>query len=214
MKVGIIFATRQEAEPFLSLASAAAIETDPSPIYRVSAALHPACITAVSGMGKVAAATLSAHLILQHGVQVLVNAGLCGCLTREKRWKVGELLRISSAVEGDCDRFGQPESAHDCTPGWFANLEPARLVTCDRPVFNDAPRQRLAAMGDLVDMEGAAVARVAHYFGYDCAMLKGISDCADETGRQDIAAQIGPVAARIAAALAEELRHQTNRKRS
>jgi nucleoside phosphorylase len=54
-------------------------------------------------------------------------------------------------------------------------------------------------------MEGAAVARVAQRYRIPCAMLKGISDHANETGRKDVARCIDTVAARIANALVDEL---------
>jgi nucleoside phosphorylase len=59
-------------------------------------------------------------------------------------------------------------------------------------------RNRLAGVGELVDMEGAAVARVAMLYGVACAMVKGISDAADETGRQELARNIDRVSGRIA----------------
>jgi len=206
--VGIVFATREEAEPFLRLASAVVVDVSPVPLYRVSTAIHPDGIAAVSGMGKVAAAMAAVHLVLQQRVNMLVNAGLCGCLTREKNWRVGDLLRVDSAVEGDCDRFGQPETAVGCSAGWFCDLAAARLATCDRPVFASAQRQELAAVADLADMEGAAVARVADRYGIPCALLKGISDCADPTGRQDIARHISSVSEKIARKLVGELKNQ------
>jgi len=211
--VGVVYATRQEAEPFLTRIAAVSIDASPFPLYRVADKIHPGCIAAVSGMGKVAAAMAAAHLVLQYRVDVLVNAGLCGRLTQEKDWSVGDLLRVDSAVEGDCDRFGQPEPSHACAPGWFEALEPARLVTCDRPVFGDTLRKQLAAVADLADMEGAAVARVAHCYGIPCAMLKGISDCADETGRQNISRHIGSVSERIANTLIRELQRKKNQER-
>jgi len=211
--VGIVFATRQEAEPFLRLASAVSIDDTPVPLYRVSTAIHPECLAAVSGMGKVAAAMTAVHLVLQQRATILVNAGLCGCLTREKNWRVGDLLCVDSAVEGDCDRFGQPETAVGCSAGWFRDLAAARLTTCDRPVFAADQRRELAAVADLVDMEGAAVARVADWYGIPCALLKGISDCADDGGRQEIARHLAGVAETIARKLVGELKNQATEKK-
>ena len=182
-------------------------------MFRVPETIHPACVVAVSGMGKVAVALAAAHLVQKHRATLLVSAGLCGCLTAERNWSIGDLLRIESAVEGDCDRFGSPEVAVDCDLSWFPDLEAARLVTCDRPVFLEDLRRQLAAAGDVADMEGAAVARTAGFFGISCAMVKGISDCADTVGRQDIARNIAAVSTRIAKTLVRELKRQTNDER-
>jgi adenosylhomocysteine nucleosidase len=196
--IGIVFATRREAKPFLGMVAAVPIDDKVLPLFRLPTASHPGCLVAVSGMGKVAATLAAVHLVVAYGVEMLVNAGLCGRLTAEKPWGVGDLLRIDRSVEGDCDRFGLPEPSHGCDAGWFADLDAARLVTCDRPVFEATRRRELVAVADLADMEGAAVARGAHRYGIACAMLKGISDCADGTGRQDIARHLPSVSQKIA----------------
>jgi adenosylhomocysteine nucleosidase len=163
-------------------------------------------------MGKVAAAMAATHLVLAHQVSILVHAGLCGRLVMGTRWSVGELIRIESAIEGDCDRFGKAEQIVACDARWFRELKPARLVTSDRPVFDAAWRGQLSGIGDLADMEGAAVARVARLYGIPCAMVKGISDDADEAGRQDVASHMDWVSGRIADALIRELMINPNDK--
>lgn len=210
--VGIVFATRPEADPFLSQAAAERLGTQPLLLFQTTADGHRPCIAVISGMGKVAATLAATHLVLVHRVAVLINAGLCGRLTMDNRWPVGDLLRISTAVEGDCDRFGQAEPAVACDSAWFSGLKPARLVTCDRPVFDAARRTQLAGIGEIADMEGAAVARVARFYGIPCAMVKGISDVADETGRQDVVRHIDWVSGRIADALIRELAKNTTDK--
>lgn len=203
--VGIVFATRREAEPFLSQLSAAPLTAQPFLAFQETGGSHRASITVISGMGKVAAAVAATHLVLVHRVTRLVNAGLCGRLAVDNGWSVGDLFRIGTAVESDCDRFGRKAQTVACDARWFSELNAARLVTQDRPVFDAARRGQLAGIGDLADMEGAAVARVARYYGIPCAMIKGISDAADENGRQDVASHIDWVSGRIAGALAREL---------
>lgn len=210
--LGIVYATLREAEPFLRRVSAEPLTGQPLPLFRAAAAGQAASMVVVSGMGKVAATLAASHLVLTQRVSVLLNAGLCGRLNRDGGRRIGDLLRISSAVEGDCDRFGQAEPAVACDPGWFSHLASARLVTSDRPVFESAWRDRLAPVAELADMEGAAVARVAQCYGIPCAMIKGISDGADESGRLDVARHIDPVATCIADALVHELTtHSTDR---
>ncbi|MEE4112982.1 MAG: hypothetical protein V2I40_09225 [Desulfobacteraceae bacterium] len=203
--VGIVYATRREAQPFLSQLTADTVSAQPFSTFRKTGARHRSFIAIISGMGKVAAAMAATHLVVVHQVSSLVSAGLCGRLTMHNSWSVGDLFRICSAVEGDCDRFGQAEQPVACDARWFSDLKIARLVTQDRPVFDAARRGQLRAIGDLADMEGAAVARVAMRYGIPCAMIKGISDSADENGRQDVAAHIDWVSGRIAHALAREL---------
>jgi adenosylhomocysteine nucleosidase len=203
--VGIIYATRREADPFLGRINAESLASRPFLLFRSRAAGIRPCITVISGMGKVAAAMAAVHMVLDRRVSLLINAGLCGRLCVNRQWAAGDLLRIVSAVEGDCDRFGRGETPVDCDRRWFGGLKAARLVTCDRPVFDAARRARLTASGDVADMEGAAVARAAGLYGIPCAMVKGISDAADESGRQELADNIDRVSVRIADALVREL---------
>jgi len=212
MMIGLVFATRREAGPFLMRSLAEPLAGEPLSLFQTRESGLAPCIVAIGGMGKVAAALATAHLIHVRGVAALINAGLCGRLTMDSPWATGDLLRISAAVEGDCDRCGQAEPAVDCDPRWFGALEPARLVTCDRPVFDAAWRACLADRGELADMEGAAVARAARLYGIPCAMVKGISDAADPAGRQAVADNIDWVSARVADVLVRELaRNLTDR---
>lgn len=205
--VGIVFATRREADPFLAQTPPNMLAQRPFDIFRMAGNRGASCLVVVSGMGKVAAAAAAAHLVLAHGVSLLVSAGLCGCLAPDERWATGDLVRVSTAVEGDRGRFGG-ETAAGCAAGWFGRLASARLVTCDRPVFDSARRERLAGMGDIADMEGAAVARVADLYRIPCAMVKGISDHADRTGPKTLARNIDRVSERIAQILVDELLHR------
>jgi adenosylhomocysteine nucleosidase len=203
--VGIIYATRREADPFLHKTGANPLDAQPLMMFQAAAETVGPCIAVIGGMGKVSAAMAASHLVLVHQVSMLVNAGLCGRLAMGNQWPVGDLFRIHSAIEGDCDRFGQAEQPVTCDARWFSELKPARLVTNDRPVFDAAWRSQLADIGDLADMEGAAVARVARLYDIPCAMIKGISDSADETGRRDVASHLDWVSGRIADALIHEL---------
>ena len=203
--VGIVYATRREAEPFVSQLSADPLTAQPFLIFQKTGASHRSFIAIISGMGKVAATIAATHLVLVHRVSRLVSAGLCGRLTMDDGWSVGDLFRICTAVESDCDRLGQAEQTVACDARWFSELNAARLVTQDRPVFDAARRGQLSVIGDLADMEGAAVARVARLHGIPCAMIKGISDSADETGRRDMASHMDWVSGRIADALIHEL---------
>ena len=182
--IGIVFATRREADPFLWQTSAEPLATQPWRLFQVTGNRYPACMVVISGMGKVAATMAATHLVLVHRVSMIVNAGLCGGLDMDQHWSVGDLFRISTAVEGDCDRFGEMEPALACDARWFSELKSARLVTNDRPVFDAVWRGQLTGIGDLADMEGAAVVRVAWLYDIPIAMIKGISDTADASGRR------------------------------
>jgi adenosylhomocysteine nucleosidase len=203
--VGIVFATQREAKPLLDRSSAVGLTQRPFPLYRTKPGRSMSCLVIISNMGKVAAALAASLLVMRWQVKMLISAGLCGRLTPVHDWQVGELFRITHAVEGDCDRMGKPEVPVACDGKWFRQLPKARLVTCDRPVFDVCLRAELAALEDLADMEGAAVARAASCLGIPCAMIKGISDTADANGPQAVADNIDRVSSRIASALVNEI---------
>ena len=112
--IGIVYATRREADPFLVKSAARPLAERPLTLFRTYGNGSVDSIVAVSGMGKVAAALAATHLVLTFPTAMLINAGICGCLSRIPQWPVGQLFRISQAVEGDCDRMGRREAALAC----------------------------------------------------------------------------------------------------
>ena len=201
--IGIVFATRSEADPLLDMIGASVNAVRPFDIFTACGTASRSIKILISGMGKVAAAAAASHLILAHQATTLISAGICGRLTGEAA--VGDCFRIAEAIEGDSERLGRRLPAVACDPSWFRQLPAKRLVTCDRPVFDPHRRADLGRLGELVDMEGAAIARVAGLYGIPCAMLKGVSDGAGAGGRQDLATNLGRVSARIAHVLTDGL---------
>jgi adenosylhomocysteine nucleosidase len=198
--IGVIFATPKEATPFL--AGCTAVEEIPArfPLFRIAGAKSATLLLALSGMGKVAAAIAAVSLVCEHGVSRLFNAGICGALEGERAGghRVGTLFGIATAREGDLILSARPADPVSLDRGPFSELPEAHLVTCDTPVFDPERRQILAPLGDLVDMEGAAVARVAQIYGVPCSLLKGISDFADSGDRQRLEENLTLVSAKIA----------------
>ncbi len=209
MRIGIVFATMMEASPFLTLCSANQ-QKDRSDLF-VSPENHTLPFwVGISGMGKVAAALLTQELILKYKTDLVINAGICGALVRGEKYRSGAVFRIDSAVEGDCDRLGRPETPVMCESGLFTTFSGARLVTNDRPVFLKNEKERLCETGDLVDMEGAAVARAAVRHKVEWAMIKGVSDLADKNGKDDIQKNLGAVSEKLAKVLIVELESLTS----
>jgi adenosylhomocysteine nucleosidase len=162
----------------------------------------------VSGVGKVAAAAATASLICQHKVDRLINFGACGALMNRGEFRPGTLCQVIRVVEGDHLGMGErPADPVACHPVKTAGLPLVDLVTIDRPLFDPERRSRLAALGQVVDMEGGAVARTAAWFGVPCTLIKGITDPAGDGDRDLLRANLD----RVSAALAQkvlELLHQ------
>jgi adenosylhomocysteine nucleosidase len=200
---GLIFATKMEAGPFLAAAPTVRIKEGPIPIYYVDS--MPWLHVAISGMGKVAAATACQFLIRELKSVEIINAGAAGALVSGKRFAPGSLFCVTSTVEGDHELLGKnPQPLlSDGRTDW--DLPAARLVTCDVPVFDSHRRDALAEKGDLVDMEGAAIARVAAVFETPWTMIKGISDSAGPTDRDVLMGNLKMVSQKIGDYLHEHL---------
>jgi 4-hydroxybenzoate polyprenyltransferase len=168
---GILFATEMEAQPFLD-------RGEPE-----------GTVTVISGMGLDAARKAAETLIKDHGCTSVINAGVCGALNN--RIERGAVYRVS-----------QVSSEHLKTAvnvGIGMGLK--KLVTVEEPVFQPARKKELSKYGELVDMEGYAVARVCEEHGVPCIMIKGVTDFGDHNGREDIQTHIAPVSETVADAI-------------
>jgi adenosylhomocysteine nucleosidase len=203
--IGLIFATMAEAVPFLAQSQAAQIADKPFRFFKVPT--QPALLVTVSGMGKVAAALACQTQIREFKADEIINAGVCGALHSGSGIALGALFCIATAVEGDHEVFGEPPKAiiSDGKIDW--DQRAARLVTCDRPVFNADERQALSAAADLVDMEGAAIARVAAMYQVPWTMIKGVTDTAGPQDRASLNANLTKVSEKIGDILWEKLQH-------
>jgi adenosylhomocysteine nucleosidase len=195
--IGILYATLQEARSFLKRTGAQQTGDRPFSLFRLP---NPSVLIMISGMGKVSAALAAQTLIREKGCDRLINAGVCGILVDSPVLAPGLVMRVSEASEGPPDPGIQGGSVY-CTDNRWPDLPTARLVTVERPVFDAHLRRRLAQWGELVDMEGAVVARVAGLYGATCAMIKGITDTADDGQRIDLHRNLAAVSDAIAAHL-------------
>ena len=193
--IGLIFATKTEAGPFMSTKQMTRLEGWPIPIYQVTS--EPWIYIAISGMGKIAGAVACQVLVRELKVDEIINAGACGALISGKRYAPGRLFCVTSAVEGDHELLGKSPQPliSDGQSDW--DLPAARLVTCDIPVFDSDRRRALSGRGDLVDMEGAAIARVAAMFGTPWTMIKGVSDAAGPLDRGTLISNLKMVSQKI-----------------
>lgn len=199
--IGIVFATEAEAAPFLARGGFRALPAAPIQVLASPRSPHR---VAISGMGKVSAALATQWLITEHGPSRLVHAGICGALGDARNFAPGEILRVTSASEGRSGP-GIPAESVACASDLWTELRPATLVTVERPVFDDSLRAELLRYGELVDMEGAVVARVAHLHGLPCSIIKGVSDHAGGQDRSLLQSRLPAVSADIGEILWKEL---------
>ena len=195
--IGVLFATEREAGPLVRQLGARPLGTDPFPCWAFSTAQDEEGLILVCGMGKDAAARGVEHLVTARGVTEILNPGICGAAADDI--EIGSLFRIIEARDGD-----EPdEGSWQCTPGRWGALPAARLTSFDEPVFDLGRHREIAVWGELVDMEGAAVARACQEHEVPCTLLKGVSDLADDGGREVLLRNIDAVSETVAAAILE-----------
>ena len=195
--IGIHYATEKEARPYLRLTGAMKVAAEPFALFKLRKI--PVLIT-ISGMGKVSAALATQMLICEHKCKHILNAGVCGALVDNAGFDPGKIFRISKVSEGPPGP-GIPSKEIRCKGALWPDVATARLVTVEQPVFNSADRQRWASWGDLVDMEGAIVARVAHLYDIPWDIIKGVTDMAGDGDRPTLHRNLEVVSEEIATQL-------------
>lgn len=180
--VGIIMATRMEAEPFFEALRLQELGKNPLAAYG-----RGRVILSISGIGKVNAAIATTYCCTSFHPDWILNLGAAGATGTS--WQRGDICHITRIVEFDRPRFGSKEP-HIYLPEVLPGFHEATLATQDRPVIEGKDRKAVSPFADLADMEGAAVARAARRFGTRCALFKFVSDTPDDLHGNDIIACI------------------------
>jgi 4-hydroxybenzoate polyprenyltransferase len=142
----------------------------------------------ISGMGM-EAARLATENLVEQGCTSIINAGVCGALNN--RLERGAVYRVSMVSTEKL------KAAVNVGIGFGLK----RLVSVDEPVFEPGRKRELRKYGDLVDMEGYAVARVCEEHQVPCIMIKGVTDFGDHKGKEDIRKHIDAVSVSVAEAI-------------
>jgi 4-hydroxybenzoate polyprenyltransferase len=198
--IGVLLATRMEAEPLLETLRAEEMASAPFAAFTFApSSVRPGGVIVISGMGKAAAVAAAEYLIATKGAHFILNLGICGALA--KGLTVGQIFRVTQTRDGD------DTSAPPVFLDGFAGirLPKATLVTSAEPVFGGERNARMLEFGELADMEGDAVARVCARHGVKCLMLKGVSDFANHAGREDLHRNLQAVSALVAKTAGETL---------
>jgi len=183
-------------------------------------------VLALSGIGKVAAATTAVLLMHAYDARQLVFTGVAGGLADGV--EVGDVVIARQLLQHDMDasplfpRFEVPltgrshfdtdtaladalaAAAQRCSG---ARVHEGLIVSGDRFVASAADSQALRTLlptALAVEMEGAAVAQACADFGRPFAVVRTISDRADDEAHIDFARFIEEVASAATRAIIEE----------
>ncbi len=197
--IALLFATEMEATPLvLQLADAAPLDPTPNrPTMYTSASLDIA--VAIVGMGKRAAEAGTLRVIERLCPTGIFNIGIAGGLSDSA--VVGKIYRVRQVVDW-------PHAAN--TPirlaaDRFEELPARDLVSSDEPVFDDGLRKTLAGFGEMVDMEGSAIAAVAGRAGIQCTSIKAISDQAKHGHKETLRKNLRQASEKLSRLVAQNL---------
>ncbi len=161
-------------------------------------ALPKKCEVLITGIGKLNAALSLSRTLQVKKFERIVNLGICGSLV--SHFDVGEVLAIYRVIEGDRDSFG--ESLKLNLPSLDQRLPKAVLVTQDRVIKTTIQKKQVLSMtGEVVDMEGFALAKVAYTFKIPFYCLKVVSDRVNTHSSKTILKNISPCSQKICAHL-------------
>ena len=146
----------------------------------------------ITGIGKATAAMRLTHALLsaEHPVTRVVNVGTAGALHDHH----SGLYLPSTVVEHDISAAALTAMGYPMADRWEVPAgDGTVLASGDTFVADPAHRGRLAEQADLVDMEGAAIARVCAEYTVPLRLVKFVSDNADD-GAMDWPAAIDAAA--------------------
>lgn len=208
--LAIVSAMKPELAALLPLLSEATVEEAAGRRLHRGRLQAQQVVLVLCGIGKVAAALTTTLLVERCGVSAILFTGVAGGLGASVR--VGDVVVARSVLQHDLDaspifpRHHIPDlgcAELTCDPrlsealaGAAAALQAERgaavheglVVSGDRFVSttpeSEALKQRLP-QALAVEMEGAAMAQVCAAYGVPCAMVRTISDRADDEAPRD-----------------------------
>ena len=245
MTTAILSALPEEQSSLVALLQAPQRRVHAGRVFWTGMLHGKSVVLALSGIGKVAAATTATALIERFGAARIVFTGVAGGVGDGVR--VGEVVVAQDYVQHDMDAsplfprhevplYGRARFDAD------AGLGDALELACERMLHQlpqqlgvetvaafglQSPRlhQGLLISGDrfvattaesaalqrelpdalAVEMEGAAFAQVCHVFGVPLAVVRTISDRADDAAHVDFPKFLREVASRYSGAVIEAL---------
>ncbi|MBQ7500587.1 MAG: 5'-methylthioadenosine/adenosylhomocysteine nucleosidase [Clostridia bacterium] len=199
--IGIICALREEAEHLKNEMSVRMIKTVAGAEYVSGKLFGKDAVIVVCGIGKVYAAVAAQTIVCEYSPDIIINTGVCGSLVPEL--KINDILVASGAVQHDMDTspLGEPVGMVSgvnmiefpcskqlgnmfldaCGRNGF-NAKTGIIATGDQFISDSAKKARLVESFGAVgcDMESGSIAHVCYINKLPCAIIRAISDNADE----------------------------------
>jgi nucleoside phosphorylase len=180
MSIGVMFALRIEAKPFLKLLEGHEVRPDGLHTGRIGG--HDVTI-AFSGMGPERSTSSALALLSSEKISVLISAGTAGALR--------DCLNSGDGVicKTIIDASSAPYSTYATDPALLSKIGEVSgvnvgctLISVSKIIASPYEKCELGKKFDatVVDMESASGARVARAFGIPFLSIRAIVDCVDD----------------------------------
>ncbi len=230
-RIALIGAMQEELSAVLALMPDAQVESVAGRQFWLGQLNGHAVVAVLSGIGKVAAAITATVLIEKYQVQGILFTGVAGGLASHA--KRGDVVVATELLQHDMNasplfpKYEVPllgrarfqtddtmtrclvESAAQALPK--AKLHTGLIVSGDQFVSSASESRRLQSEildALAVEMEGAALAQVCHAYGIPLAVVRTLSDRADDSAHHDFVQFVKEVASQYSAAIVSEFLRQ------
>lgn len=167
--VGIVFATREEAEPFLKAYRRGRFDS-----LTEGEVLHDDDIlVTITGIGKIKATLRTERMLQRHSVDRLLHVGACTALS--EKLETESLVGANQVFEGDRIELSTPSYPRMPLSVPFEGLTEGVLVTQEHLVKGDEEQSYWQRIADVSDMTGYAVTYVAATRGTSCHIVKVVT---------------------------------------
>ncbi len=167
--IGIVFATEEEANPFLSRYQRGRF----SGLSDGETLVDDQLLVSLTGVGKIKATLRTERLLQNYRLTRLLHVGTCTALLEDL--KSGMLVAASQVFEGDRVELATPTYPRMPLDVPFHDLPPVTLVTQDHTVQGQEERSYWQRIADISDMSGYAIAYVAATHGVPCHIVKVVT---------------------------------------
>lgn len=204
--IGIIGAMASEVDGLKAIMPDASVETISTVEFYSGTINGTEVVVAQAGVGKVNASVTAQTMILRYGVNALINIGVAGGI--EPSLKIGDIVVASSLVEHDMDTTAVGDEPgfitgidkvymdtdkdisdliFECSENLGLHTVRGVIATGDIFVSTDDVRDRLRSQFNAAaaEMEGGAIGHVCTMNNIPFAVLRAMSDCANDDSKVD-----------------------------
>ena len=167
--IGIVFSTKEEAQPFLATYQRGRFDG----LGEGESFHDDTLLVSILGIGKINGALRTERLLKSYKLKALIHAGTCTALN--DKLKIGSVVSVSQVFEGDRIELSAPTYPRMPLAVSLDKLVQVTLVTQDHTVQGATELSYWQRIADVSDMTGYAAAYVAATHGVECQILKVIS---------------------------------------